>query len=482
MICNERQYRITKARVEEFERALSALEKKGMERDPVWQKIQLDSTKGQVDDLRGELREYEALQRRGVEAVEVTSFEELPQALVKARIAGGLTQKELAKRLGLKEQQIQRYEATGYSSASLARIQQVAEALGLRLGKGVFFPEAQISMERLLHRSDQLGLPRSFLADRIIPAEVHEISSGKRTESPTETMVLRAAARIERIFQVPSALLFSEAAIGLPSKVLVQARFKLPARADKGKVSAYAVYAHYLGLLLLECTRNLELRPIPSSPREIYEGVMKISGKLSLETCLSYVWNLGIPVLPLRDKGGFHGACWRVGDRGVIAVKQTTGSSGRWIIDLFHELKHLAQSPQGVDTGWVEEFDKRGKSDDSDDEEEATDFAVDVVLGGDAESLAQECVKKSKGRLQLLKSVVPGIAERHRVRKDVLANYLAYRLDEEGQNWWGAAQNLQETGPDPWMVAKEILITRIDWSALNPVDLGLLVQALAEGA
>ena len=60
----------------------------------------------------------------------------------------------------------------------------------------------------------------------------------------------------------------------------------------------------------------------------------------------------------------------------------------------------------------------------------------------------------------------------------MLANYLAYRLDEEGQNWWGVAQNLQEIGSDPWTVAKEMLVANIDCSALNPVDLSLLVQAL----
>ena len=43
----------------------------------------------------------------------------------------GFSQKDLAQRLGLKEQQIQRYEATGYASASLARIQEIIEALGV---------------------------------------------------------------------------------------------------------------------------------------------------------------------------------------------------------------------------------------------------------------------------------------------------------------------------------------------------------------
>jgi|HubBroStandDraft_5_1064220.scaffolds.fasta_scaffold04424_2 transcriptional regulator with XRE-family HTH domain len=479
MIGNERQYRITKARADEFERGLSTLKKAEPGTDPLWHKVQQGSMAAQLEDLRGELREYETLRKRGTEAIEVTSFEELLESLVKARIAAGLTQKELGERLGLKEQQIQRYEATGYSSASLDRIKQVVEALGLRLGKGVLFATGQVSLAKLIDRSDQLGLPREFLSSRILPMEMRGKNRGALTENEDKTMALRAAARIERVFQVPSLLLFSDARIGLPSSVLAEARFKVPGRADQGKVRAYAVYAHYLGLLLLESTHGLKLKPIPNDPREIYNDVLKISGQFSLESCLKYVWNLGIPVLPLRDKGGFHGACWCVGERSVIAIKQGTESEGRWIIDLFHEVRHAAESSPDSDSSWIEEFDRSGKSDDSQEEEEATDFAVDVVLGGDAEKLVQECARESKGRLQLLKAIVPKVAERHNVRTDVLANYLAYRLDEEGQNWWGAAQNLQETGSDPWTLAKDVLVANIDSSTLNPVDLSLLVQALA---
>ncbi|MGH9089927.1 MAG: helix-turn-helix domain-containing protein [Acidimicrobiales bacterium] len=51
--------------------------------------------------------------------------------LVKARIARCWTQRDLAHALGVAEQQVQRYESTGYRSASLARICDVAGALGI---------------------------------------------------------------------------------------------------------------------------------------------------------------------------------------------------------------------------------------------------------------------------------------------------------------------------------------------------------------
>ena len=66
---------------------------------------------------------------------ELSGVAELPTVLIKARIAQGLSQKDLAERLGLQEQQIQRYEATEYASAGLTRIKEVVSALGAATNK-----------------------------------------------------------------------------------------------------------------------------------------------------------------------------------------------------------------------------------------------------------------------------------------------------------------------------------------------------------
>jgi transcriptional regulator with XRE-family HTH domain len=61
----------------------------------------------------------------------------LPKALIRARIAAGMTQEDLARGLGVKQQQVQRYEATDYRSAGFARILKVVQALGLTISKAV---------------------------------------------------------------------------------------------------------------------------------------------------------------------------------------------------------------------------------------------------------------------------------------------------------------------------------------------------------
>lgn len=65
--------------------------------------------------------------------ISVSHIDRIGHALVEARISQNLTQKALATRAGLKEQQIQRYEKEFYSSANLRRLSLIAAAMGFVL-------------------------------------------------------------------------------------------------------------------------------------------------------------------------------------------------------------------------------------------------------------------------------------------------------------------------------------------------------------
>ena len=132
MIKNERQYRITKAQAKRFSQTLVDLQERSSESSrihPLIAGAQENAVRSQLADLERELREYESLKEGKFHIGQLTVIDELPTVLIKARIARGLSQKDLAERLGLQEQQIQRYEATEYASASLTRIKEVAGAL-----------------------------------------------------------------------------------------------------------------------------------------------------------------------------------------------------------------------------------------------------------------------------------------------------------------------------------------------------------------
>ena len=139
MIKNERQYRITQARAEEFRQTIVQWEqeRRTSKLDSKLQHVQADALRSQLQTLERELGEYEQLKSGRHKVLTYASFDDLPKALVQARIARGWTQKDLADRLGLDEQKIQDYEATDYQRASLARISEIVRALDIEIREEV---------------------------------------------------------------------------------------------------------------------------------------------------------------------------------------------------------------------------------------------------------------------------------------------------------------------------------------------------------
>jgi ribosome-binding protein aMBF1 (putative translation factor) len=139
VIKNERQHRITKAQAEKFRATLHELAASPRPKHihPKLWEAQRAGVKSQLQDLEAELREYETLKTGGHRILELDALEGLPKVLIQARIAAGLTQEDLAARLGVKSQQIQRYEASDYQTASFARLSEIARLLGLRVRETV---------------------------------------------------------------------------------------------------------------------------------------------------------------------------------------------------------------------------------------------------------------------------------------------------------------------------------------------------------
>jgi len=134
MIKNERQFRITKAQAEKFERTIGGLmANPARNLHPALRKAEFEGLKSQLEDLKRELQEYQSLRSGKRRMIALDSIEDLPKTLIQARIAAGLSQEELARKLGLKPQQVQRYEATNYQSSSLQRVNQIVRVLGVRL-------------------------------------------------------------------------------------------------------------------------------------------------------------------------------------------------------------------------------------------------------------------------------------------------------------------------------------------------------------
>ncbi len=141
MIKNERQLYITKTQRDKFAQALNDLsmfKDKQPQIHPLLHKAQEDALRSQLIELDKQIKEYQDL-KTGKTRLEIKTLEDLPNLLIKARIAAGLTQKDLATKLGLKEQQIQRYEATEFASMSFSKLIQIIKVIGLTIPKELLF-------------------------------------------------------------------------------------------------------------------------------------------------------------------------------------------------------------------------------------------------------------------------------------------------------------------------------------------------------
>src|SRR5688572_18092565 len=113
MIYTEKQHSVTKSELRKLKEALALAEIR--QTDQAWLKqAEIDALKSQVADLEAELAEYDMLKSGQVSFSKAYALEELPHILVQARIASGMSQTDLAEKLNMKPQQVQRYEATNY--------------------------------------------------------------------------------------------------------------------------------------------------------------------------------------------------------------------------------------------------------------------------------------------------------------------------------------------------------------------------------
>ena len=132
MIRNEVQYKLTKTSLERFEKRLNWLRANTEARadlDPIVARAEGEALESTIEELTGELRDYNRTKAGHVDLEASFTVDKIGSVLISSRIAPGLTQKQLAGMGGLKEQQIQRYEARDYANVDLSRVQEIARAL-----------------------------------------------------------------------------------------------------------------------------------------------------------------------------------------------------------------------------------------------------------------------------------------------------------------------------------------------------------------
>ena len=147
MIRNENEYQEAVNRLREEAARLKAQKSRLQSMDLPKEEVKrvLDPIRSFHEQLKEEVASYERLKRGDFD--ELHNFDGLGQLLVALRIAKGLTQRELADRLGVHESQVSRDERNEYHGVTVERANRILECLQVdirsevkSLGTGTAFP------------------------------------------------------------------------------------------------------------------------------------------------------------------------------------------------------------------------------------------------------------------------------------------------------------------------------------------------------
>lgn len=474
MIKNKRQYAATAKQVELFTEALARWSADNIPSgfDSRMHKAQRDGLESQLDSLQNQLNEFDALQNGCIEAISLTSLDELPVGLIKARIARGLTQKVLAEKIGVKAQQVQRWEAEDYQNVNFSSMIDIAHALELDISETIRLPAKHRPAFSALK---DLGITKAFISARLVPTKFKWIN-------PVMDQAELLAAAADRLDNIFGCKIATDGTVANDDRFLLAAsegRFKIPADATANKVTAYAVYAKHLAEIVARATTHLPIHIIPRDWKDLRKALVG-NAPMSFEKLLNGAWDMGIPVLPLADPIRFHGVCWRIHSRNVVVLKQPMPFESRWAFDLVHEIYHAGESPE-LDSMSAVQCDPMDEARrESDDEANANNMAGNVLLNGQADELYKQIITAASNKRQLI-SVAKQVAKNTGVNIGHLANYLAFRLNADSFiEWWGPAAMLQPETDPPFETARKVFFERMDFTGLSSVDRDLLEQALSD--
>jgi len=384
---------------------------------------------------------------------------QIGQRLRALRERRGMTSKEVAETAGIAPLSLSRIEL-GRHDVVFRTLRRILAAMNFTLRDLAEAAEPQPDTVTVVRRLREAG----------VSGQVVDLLTGVLGDRPE-----RFVAAVRRIFEWSADALTETGPLPVDFGPAAAGLFKSQVNQDPA-LATYTLWAHWLALLVDQAVPRATAG-LPENPDAIREDILARHGQLRFEQLLDWCWDHGVAVLPLSDPGEFHGAAWSVEGRAVVVLKQRTRWESRWIFDLAHEVGHVARHLDDSTPAVVELAEINPVAAEDDDEQEANDFAGELLLG-DPDALAQELAGRTARALPRLKAEVQKAATEHHVEGDALANYMAWRLDLEGENWWGTAARLQDESGRAPLLARESLLARVDWSRLTEDDAALLRAAL----
>ena len=191
MIYSDKQYGISRGELTKLESALAATEAQ-LPNEKWVQELEIEGLKSQIAEIEADIAHYNLLKAGEISFAKSFSMNALPSMLIQARIAAGMSQSGLAKSLGLMPQQVQRYEATEYRSASLARLIEVSNHLNVHT-VGLF--DNKTNSRGIVFSWDDVGdvIWRQFPAREMVKRRWFDMPRGANLIERTKAYFLEAA-------------------------------------------------------------------------------------------------------------------------------------------------------------------------------------------------------------------------------------------------------------------------------------------------
>ena len=158
MIQSDREYQVAKEEADKFEQSLAQADERTAHLHPRLRQAMREGLQSKLEELREDIAEYEAIRDGRALHLRLPSFAVVAQALPLVRARGGVTREELAERLGWSVQEIRQLEATEYAGASVAQVQAVLDALGVKVHPRLLMPVVEPFLDDTLTGDEAAAL------------------------------------------------------------------------------------------------------------------------------------------------------------------------------------------------------------------------------------------------------------------------------------------------------------------------------------
>jgi HTH-type transcriptional regulator/antitoxin HigA len=377
IVLNEREARRARSTVARIDHALSGA---GM-----LETAKTGLSSEVVEQYRKALRSARSALNRTLESYDrarVGEFDDLLSAwrsepgvvLIIARIARGMSQSELAAKLGVREQQIQRYEADRYCSISLQNYRRVAAALGVEI-------EAKIR-DRADAWLRQMTVSEPRFADDDIRKVCDHAKHHKWFEAPQgrdecRSYLLDYISESIARFGCPALLRTGLNALDLTSDILLAAwRARVIQRAELEAATIHNTFEPF-DITWLPSLVSLSSRE--NGPRQ----------------AMSLLRSRGINIIVESQIAGLRldGAAFRIREMPVIGMTIRHDRIDNFWFTLLHELAHVFLHQQsGLATGFFDDLDK---VEPDEVEMEANEFAGSLLISTERWKMSPARISKS---------------------------------------------------------------------------------------